>query len=100
MKLCNPKTGIIKKQDKKPVFRPDEKLEVHAKFASSNIKVVFVPQIKPIDLVSGKNGGKSVEAVDTEVMKERSMVIDATIVRIMKARKTMSHIDLLTMVVE
>jgi hypothetical protein len=40
-------------------------------------------------LVSGKKGGKSLDDVDAEVMKERSMVIDATVVRIMKARKVL-----------
>jgi hypothetical protein len=43
MKLCNPKLGIIKKQDKKPVFRPDEKLKISLDFVNPNIKVVYVP---------------------------------------------------------
>ena len=41
--------------------------------------------------MTGKKGGKSLDEVDTEVMKERSMIIDATIVRIMKARKVLIH---------
>ena len=43
IKLCNPKTGIIKKSDKKPIFRPDEKLQINTTFVCPNIKVVYVP---------------------------------------------------------
>lgn len=44
MKLCNPKTGIIKKEDiKKPIFRADEKLRINHDFTSANIKVKYIP---------------------------------------------------------
>lgn len=39
MKLCNPKTGIICKENaKKPVFGANEKLWLKAEYASPNIR--------------------------------------------------------------
>lgn len=39
MKLCNPKTGIIKKENaKKPVFGKDEKLWLSVEYNSPNIR--------------------------------------------------------------
>jgi|TARA_B110000285_G_scaffold69276_1_gene79703 hypothetical protein len=48
MKLCNPKTGIVKKENaKKPVFGKDEKLWLHTEFSSPNIKLSFIPTKTP-----------------------------------------------------
>ena len=43
----------------------------------------------------GAGGIKSVNAIDTELTKERSLLIEAVCVRIMKARKTENHNDLI-----
>ena len=40
-------------------------------------------------------GGRSVNAVEEEVMKLRGFYIDATIVRIMKSRKVEMHNELM-----
>lgn len=89
MKLCHPKLGIIiKANPKKPVFLPDEKLVINEKYANNSIRVNFIPVVTSIQLVEGAGqSGKSINELDLEVAKERSMVIDAVIVRIMKARK-------------
>ena len=48
MKLCNPKTGIIKKENsKKPVFGADEKLWLHTEYNSPNIRQSFIPTKTP-----------------------------------------------------
>ena len=44
MKLCNPKTGIMKKQNAKvPKFLPDEEICLNGKYASANIRCSFIP---------------------------------------------------------
>ena len=60
-KLCNPKTGIILKQNKKPIFNDDEILRIKNNFISSKINIIMIPQMKPIEIAEGKNGLKSIE---------------------------------------
>jgi len=43
----------------------------------------------------GAGGIKSLNAIDTELTKERSLLIEAVCVRIMKARKIENHNDLI-----
>jgi hypothetical protein len=44
MKLCNPKTGMMKKQNAKvPKFLPNEEICLNIKYASPNIRCSFVP---------------------------------------------------------
>jgi hypothetical protein len=42
-------------------------------------------------MAEGGGGIKSTSDLDQELQKERSMIIDAVIVRIMKARKVENH---------
>lgn len=54
MKLCHPKLGIIKKENpKKPVFLPEEKLEINEKYQNNSIRVNFIPVVTSIQLVEG-----------------------------------------------
>jgi aspartate-semialdehyde dehydrogenase len=94
MKLCNPKTKIIQKENPKPVFTPTEKFRLNLKFESSNIRFNMMPIITPMQLAEGQGGGKSTNEIDSLVQQERSMIIDATVVRIMKTRKVLLHTDL------
>ena len=48
MKLCNPKTGIIiKANSKKPVFEPNEKLQLNLEYNGPNIRYSFIPTKSP-----------------------------------------------------
>ena len=48
MKLCNPKTGIIKKENaKKPVFDAKEKLWLDTNYNGANIRFSFIPTKTP-----------------------------------------------------
>lgn len=92
---------MLQKEDqKKPSFRPDEKIRVNEKFESNNIRVPMVPQPSTAKMASeGIAGGVKVADVDAEVMKERGMIIDATCVRIMKSRKVENHNDLVSAII-
>ena len=50
--------------------------------------------------MEGAGSGKSLETVDANVQKERFLQIDATIVRIMKARKVETYSELISDVVK
>ena len=50
--------------------------------------------------MEGAGSGKSLSAVDANVQKERALLIDATIVRIMKARKVEAHSELIADVIK
>lgn len=96
MKLCNPKTGIVKKENaKKPVFGKDEKLWLHTEFSSPNIKLSFIPTKTPKQITESGEMTANIEKVEESVKQERAMVVDANIVRIMKARKVLMYQDLL-----
>lgn len=46
MKLCNPKTKILKKEVAKPSFDdPNELISVNLDFKNDNIKLVLIPVI-------------------------------------------------------
>ena len=93
-KLCNPKSKmLLKEEQKKPVFRGDEKIRVNEKFESNNLRISFVPK----RIVSEATGG--VKETDGQVLKERGMVLDATCMRIMKSRKIVAHNDLVTEII-
>jgi len=47
----------------------------------------------------GAGGAKSNEDLDADVIKERSQVIEAVTVRIMKARKTETHQELIAAII-
>ena len=92
MKLCNPKSGIVKKENaKKPVFGKDEKLWLNAEYNSPNIRQNFIPAKTPKQITESGELAGNIEKVEESVKQERAMVVDANVVRIMKARKVLMY---------
>jgi len=88
--LCNPKMKILDKENmKKPTFAPTEKVSVNSKFTNPNIKVNFVPTSTHKKKTTEKSEVEKID--DKEIRLERQNIIDAVIVRIMKARKSEKH---------
>lgn len=86
--MCNPKQKIIAKQNPKtPEFTPQEICKIFAEFASPNVKVNFIPTTtdKPDASKAGPGGAQS---GPNQLSEERKNIMDAVIVRIMKARRT------------
>jgi len=91
---------LLKENLKVPKFKPEEKISINPKFVSNNIRVAVIPQASTAKMAAGSGGGAaSVADVDSEVVKERSQVIEAVTVRIMKARKTESFGELINAVI-
>mmetsp|Transcript_12723 Transcript_12723/g.12574 ORF Transcript_12723/g.12574 Transcript_12723/m.12574 type:complete len:94 (+) Transcript_12723:1928-2209(+) len=78
---------------KKPQFAPTEKVHVHVDFTNNNIRVQFVPTQTHKKKELDKNDKERND--DKEIRIERQNIIDAVIVRIMKARKTEKHNQLM-----
>lgn len=90
MFLCNPKMKILNKENmKKPVFAPTEKLSVFTTFSNNNLKCSFVPTQTHKKVSADKSEGEKGD--EKEIRLERQNIIDAVVVRIMKARKTEKH---------
>lgn len=88
--LCNPKQKILDKENmKKPQFAENEKISVAQNFSNPNMKVNFIPAQTHKKKTAEKNEGEKID--DKEIRLERQNIIDAVIVRIMKARKTEKH---------
>ena len=77
------------------MFDLNEKFELNTKFDSQHIKFNLIPMPSSIKMQDGAGGIKSLNAIDTELTKERSLLIEAVCVRIMKARKIENHNDLI-----
>jgi len=80
------------KENKEPKFKPDEKLSVFLGFQNANLKVNYIPVQS-----HKKTTGPSNKAFEPDpiIETERKNIIDEVIVRIMKARKTEKHNQLL-----
>ena len=60
----------------------------------------LIPQPSTAKMANdGAGGSASVADVDSEVVKERSQIIEAVTVRIMKARKTEQYTELLNAII-
>lgn len=98
--LCNPKMRIVAKEKPKvPKFTPDEKLEINKAFKNNLIKLNFIPKTSHVK----KDPSKKTDIqnqVEEEIKSERAMVLDAMIVRIMKARKKERHTELVNEVIK
>jgi hypothetical protein len=100
MKLCNPKTKVLKKDnEKKPVFEDDENIRVNQQFKNDMVRIKLAPSIKAEKLMEGAGGNRSVHEVEAQVMQQRCQVIDATCVRIMKARKVETSNNLINEII-
>ena len=85
MRFCDPKIKVLIKEIKKPVFGPDEKITANDAFASNAIRVNLIPQ----KVVKKKTTEATEEenAQQKQVAKERQFVVQAHIVKVMKAQK-------------
>jgi len=72
---------------------------LNTNFDSNHIKFNLIPIPTAQKLTEGAGGIKSANAIDSELSKERSLIIEAICVRIMKARKTETHNELIQSVI-
>jgi hypothetical protein len=80
---------LLNKQSRGKVLEENEPLTVNADFQCRNIRVNFIPK-RP------KQSDEDKKEDDVQVTQERKHVLDAVIVRIMKARKTLRHQELIS----
>ena len=86
----------MKEKNNRPVFEPNEKIKLNHNFDSKVIKFNLIPLPTVIKMAEGAAGGiKSVNTIESELSRERSLIIEAICVRIMKARKRESHNELI-----
>ena len=101
LKLCNPKTGILIKENRKSQqFGANEKIQINVAFSAAVIKINFIPKLTSKEIIQGDQGKDDMTKLDGEVMKERSLVIDAAVVRIMKTCKVLFYTQLVQMVLD
>ena len=99
MKLCNPKFKLLIYKNKKPEFKPEEDIELNLEFSNNNKRIPFMPSQSPQQIASQGIDGKSHKEIEEDVLKQQQFVIQANIVRVMKARKTYSHNELMQEVI-
>ena len=91
--MCNPKVKLLLKGNPKvPKFDASESIKPNPAFANNNIKVNLIPVPSKKQTTEKTEESKN---DDKEIKMERQNITDATIVRIMKARKQENHNELL-----
>lgn len=98
--LFNPKHRLLAKDNPKVAkCKPDENIRVNVKFKNKLIKVTFIPQVVHKKKEPGQQSEQDKKVLN-EIKQERKHVLDAMIVRIMKARKQEKHMELTTEVMK
>ena len=94
MRMCDPKIKLLKKEVNKPVFNPNEKININPAFKSQNIRLSLIP----VKTHKKKNTQETAEeaAATKQVIKERTFVIQAHAVKVMKAQKSYRYQNLTT----
>jgi cullin 3 len=87
--LCTPKHRILLKASKGKAIDDKDSFTVNADY-SSKLKRVKVPLVSAKDTASA-----SLDAVPEAVDEDRRHLVEASIVRIMKARRTLQHNELI-----
>ncbi|KAG5188131.1 Cullin [Tribonema minus] len=94
--LCTPKHRILKKTSKGKGIADDDVFIFNEEF-TSKLKRVRVPLVSARDLglgpdaADGGGGGGGADDVPFNVQRDRQNMVEAAIVRIMKARKALGH---------
>jgi len=89
--LCNPKKALIlkKENEKKPNLQLSEKLTINRAFNHKFLRFACTP------MGNKKKTEKEKQTLNTQVKQERQMVLDAKLVKIFKARKTINEQELI-----
>jgi len=100
LSLCTPKYRVLMKSSKGKGIAEGDTFSVNFGF-TSKLRRVKIPLVSMKDVnassakVSGSSQGENFDQLPASVLEDRRHIIEAAIVRIMKARKVLSHNDLI-----
>ena len=89
--LCNPKIGVLKKNPNNPKFEKNHTMALNMAFKSNQIRLNVMPPKTTKRAAAGKTADE--EAQDKIIEKERTFVVQAHIVKVMKAQKTYAFLE-------
>jgi cullin 3 len=94
--LCTPKNRILRKGSKGRAIVSDDDTFTFNNEYTSKLKRVRIPLVKESSVKDGSSGAApEVASIPAPVEEDRRHLVEAAIVRIMKARKALHHNDLI-----
>ena len=97
MRFCDPKIKLLIKKVNKPIFGADEPIKINPRYTSNTIRVNLIPKGTLKKKVVGKTDEE--KKIEEQVKKERTFVVQAHIVKVMKAQKQYKFLQLTTDVI-
>lgn len=95
MSLAHPSVGILEKKPNNNKLEPDHKFRLNPAFTSKMMRI----QVPLMKFATENATSESTEKQDEIIAIQRKHQMDASIVRIMKSRKTLSHTNLVMEVI-
>jgi len=96
--IVNPRMGklLIKANLKTPSFGIDEKITLNKNFAAINLRLVFIPSVKKKKSELSMEHNAELKVIN----RQRAVVLQTTIVKIMKGRRKEKHNELIPEVIK
>lgn len=87
--MFNPKNKVLNKQSRGKKIEEDEIIRLNIGLKSNSLRINLIPKRQ------SRVNLQELDEDTRELNNERQLILDSVIVRIMKARRTISHRDLL-----
>jgi cullin 3 len=95
LSLAHPKIKVLRKAPNNKECKEDHKFQINPKFSNARAKI-NIPLLQKVKTITNAEDDPGMEAI----YRLRRHQMDAAIVRIMKARKTLKHVDLVAEVIK
>lgn len=99
LSLCTPAMRIVNKSPAGKSINSSDIFSINSSFSSKyrriKVPLIAIQSVSGVESRTGKAGDLNGDSIPQDVQEDRKYAIDSVIVRVMKARKTFSHNELI-----